>query len=367
VNICVESSRAENLHQRHKIIVSFQIVRQSNARIASLPQGLVALFIGATSGIGQSILQHFAQHASAPHIYTVARTATVDAHETLLESLRKTRPDGAYHLIRADVSLISEVDKVIEQIKQKETKLDLQFLSAGFMSFEGREDTHEGLDPSMTTRYYSRLRSVQLLLPLLNNSAAVPGPRIMSVLAGGLEGPINEQDLDLRDPDNYSYWNAAVHSATMGTLALERIPLQNPRLSIVHWFPGPVATPGLKRAAQFGMWTQGAMIQDEAGARGLFYATSDRFAVDGGSTSFVPTPGGLQPVKKSGGGIFFLDPIGESSVEASETVLAGMRERGVNDWVWGFTERSSLTLLGTRMKIVRPRMNCEGFRHFDIQ
>jgi NAD(P)-dependent dehydrogenase (short-subunit alcohol dehydrogenase family) len=228
-------------------MVSFQTVQQSNARIASLPQGLVALFIGATSGIGQSMLQHFAQHASAPHICTVALPATVDSHEKLLASLRKTKLDGVYHLIRGDVSPISEVDKAIEEIKEKETKLDLLFLSAGFMSFEGREDTHEGLGPSMTTRYYSRLRAVQLLLPLLNNSTAVQSPRVISVLSGGLEGPINEQDLDLGDPQNYSYWNAAVHSATMRTLALERIARQNPRLSTVHWFPGPVATPGSQK------------------------------------------------------------------------------------------------------------------------
>jgi hypothetical protein len=87
------------------------------------------------------------------------------------------------------------------------------------------------------------------------------------------------------------------------------------------------------------MQTQGVMSQDEAGARGLFYATSDRYVVDSGSGSFVPTPDGLEPVKKSGGGIFLLDPIGKRSVGASETVLADMRERGVNDLVWGFTEK----------------------------
>jgi hypothetical protein len=53
------------------------------------------------------------------------------------------------------------------------------------MAFEGRKDMSEGLDPSMTTRYYSRLRAVQLLLSLLNKAES---PRITSVLAGGMEG-----------------------------------------------------------------------------------------------------------------------------------------------------------------------------------
>lgn len=106
-------------------------------------------------------------------------------------------------------------------------------MSAGFMAFDGRIDTREGLDPSMSTRYYTRLRAVQQLLPLLNNA---PNPRIVSVLADGMEGPLNEEDLDLKDPKNSSYWNSSVHSTTMGTLALQKFAQENSRLSIVHWY-----------------------------------------------------------------------------------------------------------------------------------
>ncbi|MCJ1384399.1 hypothetical protein MMC17_007515 [Xylographa soralifera] len=315
-------------------MVSVHTLQQSNARIATLPQGLVVLFIGATSGIGQSALEHFARYTSSPRIYTVARPATVASHENLLASLRQSNPTVTYDLIRADVSLVSEIDKIVEAITQKETKVDILFMSAGFMAFEGRKDTPEGLDPSMTTRYYSRLRAVQRLLPLLNNAAA-PSPRVVSVLAGGLEGPLNEDDLDLRDPPNWSFWNASVHAATMGTLALEWLARENPRLSIVHWYPGPVATPGLARAQRFGMSQANPMRQEEAGARAVFLATSDRYAVQGGG--LVPVPEGLGVVKKSGGGIFLVDPQGEST--DNEGLLAGLRERGVDETVWSFTQK----------------------------
>lgn len=56
----------------------------------------------------------------------------------------------------------------------------------------------------MTTRYYSRIRTVQQLLPLLN-SAAATSPRVISVLAPGYEEPLNEDDLDLAVPENWSY------------------------------------------------------------------------------------------------------------------------------------------------------------------
>jgi NAD(P)-dependent dehydrogenase (short-subunit alcohol dehydrogenase family) len=316
-------------------MVSLKIVEQSNARVASLPQGLVALFIGATSGIGQSTLQNFAHHAPSPRIYTVARPSAVASHETFLGSLRQSNPDGTYKLITADTSLVSEVDKVVEAVMRDETKLDILFLSAGFMAFEGRKDTSEGLDPSMSTRYYSRLRAVEGLLPLLNSSAA-PSPRVVSVLAGGLEGPLRANDLDLRAPGAWSFWTSSVHAGTMGTLALERLAREYPRLGVVHWFPGPVDTPALARAQRFGMsGPQNPMSYQESGARGLFLATSDRFA--GQEGGLVPPPEGLPPAKKSGGGIFLVDPLGDSA--NSENVLAPMRQRGVDKTVWEHTQK----------------------------
>lgn len=72
-----------------KKLVSLQTVQQSNAKLATLPKGLVALFISATSGIGQSALEQCAQNAAAPRVYTVARPHTAPSHEKLLSSLRK--------------------------------------------------------------------------------------------------------------------------------------------------------------------------------------------------------------------------------------------------------------------------------------
>jgi hypothetical protein len=312
-------------------MVSLQTVQHANVGVGSLPASLVAVFMGATSGIGQSALQHFAQHASSPRIYSVARPSAVASHDNFLSSLRQSNPTGTYNLIEADVSLISEIDRIVAGVKENETKVDILFMSAGFMAFEGRKDTREGLDPSMTTRYYSRLRLVQQLLPLLNNA---PSPRVVSVLGGGLEGPLNEKDLDLRDPKNWSFWNSSIQSGTMGTLALERFAQANPRLSIVHWFPGTVATPGLARANKFGMLPPNPTSADEAGQRALFLATNDRYAVHGG---LVPVPIGLSVAKKSGGGIFLVDPQGESA--DSEHLLAGLRKRGVDETVWRFTEK----------------------------
>ena len=143
-----------------------------------------------------SSLQHlvqFARYAVRPHIYIVARRAS--SITALLDELRKSNCEGTYTTIEKDVSLIRVTSDVVEFIKARETKLDLLFESVGFISFSGRQETAEGLEPSMTTRCYSRIRAVHGLLPLLNAAAS---PRVVSILAGGQEGRMNEEGLNLR-------------------------------------------------------------------------------------------------------------------------------------------------------------------------
>lgn len=125
-------------------MVSADQIDQSIAGIANLPPRLVAISLGATSGIGQSALQLFARYALSPRIYSVARPSTAAGHESILASLRKSNPTITYNVITADVSLISEVDKVVDAIREKESKVDILFMSPGFMPFEGRKNTNEG-------------------------------------------------------------------------------------------------------------------------------------------------------------------------------------------------------------------------------
>ena len=319
-------------------MVAIQAIRKSNARIAELPEGLVALFLGATSGIGQSALIQFAKYAVRPRIYIVARRAS--ATRGLLEELHKENPEGTYTVIEKDVSLICETSDVVEFVKTRETKLDLLFESVGFISFTGRQETTEGLEPSMTTRYYSRLRAAQGLLPLLNAAA---NSRVVSILAGGHEAQMNEKDLGLRDPGNYSIVSAAVHSATMLTLAYEHLAWENPRISFVHAFPGWVATSLLSKGStgllrllmRWIVQPLGGLFAtsvDEAGARALFYSTSDRYSVSDGT---VPLAEGIEKSPKSKGCVFLSNEKSESV--NNEKLLTDFRARGVDEQVWRHT------------------------------
>jgi NADP-dependent 3-hydroxy acid dehydrogenase YdfG len=113
-------------------MVALEQIRSSNSKISTtLRPGLVAVFAGATSGIGESSLKQFAKNAIKPRIYFLGRSK--QSGDRVHAELKKLNPDGEYTFISVDVSLLRSVDDVCRQIKEKETSINLLFLSTGTM------------------------------------------------------------------------------------------------------------------------------------------------------------------------------------------------------------------------------------------
>jgi NADP-dependent 3-hydroxy acid dehydrogenase YdfG len=113
-------------------MVSLEQIRASNARIkTALPAGLVAVFAGATSGIGESSLRQFVKNTVRPRIYFLGRSKQSGARVT--SELQTLNPEGEYHFLSVDVSSIKAVDTVSLEIKEKEQVINLLFLSTGTM------------------------------------------------------------------------------------------------------------------------------------------------------------------------------------------------------------------------------------------
>ncbi len=111
-------------------MVSLDQMRASNAQLkTSLPAGLVAVFAGATSGIGETTLKQFVKNTVRPRVYFLGRSKESGARVTA--ELQQLNPDGEYHYISVDVSSIKAVDEVSNEIAGKEQVINLLFLSTG--------------------------------------------------------------------------------------------------------------------------------------------------------------------------------------------------------------------------------------------
>jgi NADP-dependent 3-hydroxy acid dehydrogenase YdfG len=111
-------------------MVAFSEILASNAQIpSSLPKQLVAVFAGATSGIGEVTLKTFVKYAIEPRVYLFARNQA--SAERVIAECRQINPRGTYIFVRADLSLVKETDRACEQVIRNEKLVNLVVVSAG--------------------------------------------------------------------------------------------------------------------------------------------------------------------------------------------------------------------------------------------
>ncbi|KIW50163.1 hypothetical protein PV05_11778 [Exophiala xenobiotica] len=296
-------------------MVRLSDVKAANADfVASLSEPLVGVFVGGTSGICEYALRSLVSNAASVgksksrnidlRIYIVGRNAK--AADVTIADCRKLCPQANFTFVRAkDLALLKDVDRVCEEIIKLETaangphskpRVDVLVMSQAGSIFVTRKDTTEGLDNLMSLMYYSRMRFIDRLLPLLVESRLPPGggaAHIISIYAPKTEGQLFADDLSLRQPGHFTYMNARSHIAYFKTLFFEKLVAQYPgKLSFCHVFPGLVHTPGFKNpelptwfkvvfpiVGRPLMWVFGTS-HAEAGARTLFLATP-RFPAKG--------------------------------------------------------------------------------------
>jgi len=118
-------------------MVSLKDVRNSNGSLQALPPGLVAVFAGATAGIGLGTLKQFAKHTNGPRVYIIGRSRQKGAH--IVDQLKVLNPMGSFVFIEGQFSLIREVDRISEEIKKLEDHIDILCMSPGYLSWGGRK------------------------------------------------------------------------------------------------------------------------------------------------------------------------------------------------------------------------------------
>ena len=118
-------------------MVNIKDVRVSNAAFKASRPSVIAVFVGATSGIGLATAKHLADASVDPTLYILGRSRA--SATSLLDDLTRINPRAKINFIETEISLIKNVDKACDEILSKEKKVDLLFMSPGGVTFGARE------------------------------------------------------------------------------------------------------------------------------------------------------------------------------------------------------------------------------------
>jgi NAD(P)-dependent dehydrogenase (short-subunit alcohol dehydrogenase family) len=320
-------------------MVTISDIRSANASLRSSRSGLTAVVVGGTNGIGRAFLTALASQSDTPKIYIVGRGQ--ERLEKIAAELQSSNSTGTYIPVHAgDLTLLSDIEKATAQIIEKESKVDLLFMSQGFLSFNPRNENTEGLDKATSIRHYGRTLFILNLLPLLN---AASSPRVISVLAGGLEGPVFPEDLAFKDPKTYTLNKVNGATSSYITLTFEQLQQQNPKVSFIHAFPGLVKT-NLFKTEHFSPLVKffinwifipltGRFLfisPEESGERFLYVASSPQFGAQGSDDSLATGSSG-----QKGSGAYTLNEKAEAV--HNDKALVPLREAGLNTKIWEHT------------------------------
>ncbi|KAJ5390381.1 short-chain dehydrogenase/reductase [Penicillium cataractarum] len=308
--------------------------------------GLVAVFVGGTSGIGESTARAFIRNTDASHAYLVGRDQARAAE--IIRELQQMKPDAQITFIKSDVSLLREVDDACSLIQRNEDKVNILFLSPGIGTMKGRDETDEGLDRKLNLHYYSRMRFVQNLLPQLVKGADITRAtesqpslsRVVSVLEAGSEAAMNLDDLSLKT--HYSLRNCAKHAITMNSVSMEHLASHYPQVSFIHSFPGIVRTRLNRDLGTVAKCAVNALVAiakpweipfNESGERHLYAAASPTFPPLAYKDSSIDPAEGSDG--RNGSGFYRLSSDG--STYKPSKIMERYRAEGVRSLIWNHT------------------------------
>lgn len=143
-------------------------------------EGRTAVVTGGTGGIGKAIARALVLHGA--RVIVVGRDP---------EKGRQAEREIGVRFIRADLALVSETERLADEVLAQSPRLDDLVLSAGVVS--GRRIlTQDGIESNFAIGYLSRFVLVQRLL-----ASMAHGSRILSINGAARNGRIYYEDVNL--------------------------------------------------------------------------------------------------------------------------------------------------------------------------
>jgi NAD(P)-dependent dehydrogenase (short-subunit alcohol dehydrogenase family) len=183
--------------------------------------GKIALITGGGTGIGLGIAKRFASEGASV-IITGRRQAELDA------AVNGIGPSAS--AIRADVSQLSDLDALFDQVKAQYGRLDVLVANAGGGEFAALgEITEEHFDKTFNTNVKGTLFTVQKALPLMRDGGSI-------ILTGSTTSRVANPAFSI-----YSASKAAVRNFARTWI----LDLKGTGIRVNVLSPGPTRTPGL--------------------------------------------------------------------------------------------------------------------------
>ncbi|KAJ3486574.1 hypothetical protein NLG97_g6587 [Lecanicillium saksenae] len=323
-------------------MVAYSALQASNALISrALPENLVAVFVGGTSGIGEYTLKELISHVRKPRIYILGRSQS--SFDRIAAESREINPEGQYTFVQGDLSLLRNVDGLCKQVQDKEKAINMLFWSAGTLI--AGQKTDEGLDFAATLKHYSRTRIISNFLPQLEAAQGIR--RVVSVATATSEGHIDWDDFQLLNGGGMKKRQA--HNSAIITLTNEYFAEKAPTVTFVQDFPGSVksgigrGTSGILGFAFAIANVLGPLLffkpEKESGERHLYYLTSARYkARQGAAEESVPLGEGVTVARGidgvPGSGVYSCDSENDEAPEEVEKAVIEHKKQGVVERVW---------------------------------
>jgi NAD(P)-dependent dehydrogenase (short-subunit alcohol dehydrogenase family) len=140
--------------------------------------GKVILVTGGNIGLGKQCVLEYAKHKPA-QIWLAARN--LEKAKGAIEEIQKEVPDAPIKLLELDLADLESVKKAARTVLAEAERLDILMLNAGIMGTSPAL-TKDGYELQFGTNYVGHALLAQLLLPLLEKTARIPGADVRLIM-----------------------------------------------------------------------------------------------------------------------------------------------------------------------------------------